>query len=73
MPCYKCSNGKYRYGNRGRCQFDTLAACRAAEAAVHARKPKKDMTDSNSTTKGDCGSCGGCQHCDCRDDCKNKS
>lgn len=44
MPCYKCSNGKYKYGERGRCQFDTLAACKAAEQAIHAReKPKKDL------------------------------
>lgn len=44
MPCYKCSNGKYKYGERGRCQFDTLGACEAAERAIHAReneKPKK--------------------------------
>lgn len=39
MPCIKCNNGKYKYGERGRCQFDTLAACKAAEAAIHA-KPK---------------------------------
>ena len=38
----KCSNGKYKYGERGNCQFDTLAACRAAEQAIHAKpKPKK--------------------------------
>jgi len=30
MPCYKCSNGKYKYGKRGNCQFDTLGACEAA-------------------------------------------
>lgn len=41
MPCIKCNNGKYKYGERGRCQFDTLAACKAAAAAIHA-KPKKD-------------------------------
>lgn len=38
MPCYKCSNNKYKYGERGRCQFDTLGACEAAERAVHARE-----------------------------------
>ena len=42
MPCYKCSNGKYKYGKRGNCQFDTLAACEAAERAIHARENKKD-------------------------------
>jgi len=46
MPCYKCSNGKYKYGLKGNCQFDTLEACKAAEAAIHAReseKPKKEQ------------------------------
>lgn len=41
MPCYKCSNGKYKYGERGRCQFDTLGACEAAERAIHARENEK--------------------------------
>lgn len=41
MPCMKCANGKYKYGERGRCQFDTLAACKAAAAAIHARESKK--------------------------------
>lgn len=45
MPCYKCSNGKYKYGQRGRCQFDTEQACRAAEQAIHARE--QDKKDSN--------------------------
>jgi hypothetical protein len=40
MPCYKCSNNKYKYGERGRCQFDTLSSCEAAERAVHARESK---------------------------------
>ena len=35
MPCMKCSNGKYKYGEHGNCVFDTLAACKAAAAAIH--------------------------------------
>jgi hypothetical protein len=35
MPCMKCSNGKYKYGEHGKCVFDTLAACKRAAAAVH--------------------------------------
>lgn len=66
MPCYKCSNGKYKYGERGRCQFDTLKACREAEQAIHAREKPKQIV-----TKGDCGSAGGCENCGCSD-CKNK-
>ena len=38
MPCYKCTNGKWKYGQEGNCQFDTLGSCEAAERAIHARK-----------------------------------
>ena len=39
MPCMKCSNGKYKYGAHGNCQFDTLDACKAAAAAIHINDP----------------------------------
>ena len=35
MPCMKCANGKWKYGVHGSCVFDTLAACKAAAAAIH--------------------------------------
>ena len=35
MPCIKCSNGKYKYGEHGDCQFDTLTECNDAAAAIH--------------------------------------
>jgi hypothetical protein len=35
----KCANGKYKYGERGACQYDTLASCKAAAAAIHIDKP----------------------------------
>jgi hypothetical protein len=45
MPCIKCSNGKWKYGEGGDCQFDTLESCQAAAAAIHiqeaAKKPPK--------------------------------
>lgn len=40
MPCIKCTNGKWKYGKKGKCQFKTLAACKAATAAIHANKTK---------------------------------
>lgn len=44
MPCMKCANGKYKYGEHGNCQFETLRACKAAAAAIHAKpKPRKDL------------------------------
>ncbi len=40
----KCANGKYKYGEAGNCVFDTLAARKAAAAAIHAKpKPKKQL------------------------------
>jgi len=39
MPCIKCANGKYKYGEHGNCQYDTLAACKAAAAAIHIDTP----------------------------------
>jgi len=52
MPCIKCSNGKYKYGEKGDCIFDTLAKCKAAAVAIHIHEPGphgpipegKDMT-----------------------------
>jgi hypothetical protein len=46
MPCIKCNNGKYKYGERGRCQFDTLEACHKAEQAIHARENSKKVIGS---------------------------
>lgn len=43
MPCIKCSNGKWKYGEKGRCVFKTLEACKKAAAAIHAQEGKKGM------------------------------
>lgn len=51
MPCYKCSNGKYKYGQKGNCQFDTLAACQAAERAIHAREGNKHELQTDEKTR----------------------
>lgn len=53
MPCMKCSNGKYKYGEHGKCVYDTLAACRAAEAAIHA----KDVVNPCITIEDPCEQC----------------
>ena len=45
MPCQKCSNGKYKYGEHGKCVFDTLAACKRADAAIHIQDKSIDTTD----------------------------
>ncbi|KKN04058.1 hypothetical protein LCGC14_1101250, partial [marine sediment metagenome] len=38
MPCIKCSNGKWKFGLRGTCQFDSLAACKKGAAAIKAQR-----------------------------------
>lgn len=53
MPCYKCSDGKYKYGKDGNCQFDSLAKCQEAERAVHARENVK-MKNPYFEDKKDC-------------------
>jgi hypothetical protein len=54
MPCYKCSNGKYKYGLRGNCQFDTLERCEAAERAINARENKNSTTLNTKEVEADC-------------------
>ena len=44
MPCIKCANGKWKYGEHGNCQFDTLKACKDAAAAIHIQNPDKEET-----------------------------
>jgi hypothetical protein len=39
----QCSNGKYKYGVHGNCQFDTLAKCKAAAAAIHIHESTQQM------------------------------
>jgi len=53
MPCIKCSNGKYKYGEHGNCQFDTLAKCKEAAAAIHINNPhaKDDSMDNKKPKK----------------------
>jgi hypothetical protein len=30
MPCKECENGKYKWGNTGECEYDTIAECEDA-------------------------------------------
>lgn len=43
MPCMKCANGKYKYGEHGKCVYDTLAECKRAAAAIHIQDKDKDF------------------------------
>ena len=54
MPCYKCSNKKYKYGLKGDCVFDTLERCQAAERAIYARENKSLDTYNTKEVEIDC-------------------
>ncbi len=32
MPCKKCENGKWKFGNTGKCQYNTKAECETDNA-----------------------------------------
>ena len=42
MPCKKCNNGKYKHGNTGNCEYETIEECREAN---------KDYYEEEKTTK----------------------
>lgn len=44
MPCKECENGKWRWGESGECQYDTLAECETANADY-------DLDESNKKRK----------------------
>jgi hypothetical protein len=35
MPCKKCKDGKYKWGNTGECKYDTLEECESANASYY--------------------------------------
>lgn len=41
MPCYECNNGKWKYGMKGDCVFDTKTKCQEAEMAINIAKLNK--------------------------------
>ncbi len=41
MPAIKCSNGKWKYGQKGRCVFKTKADAEKAGRAIKAQGNKK--------------------------------
>tara|TARA_R110002167_G_scaffold209498_1_gene413419 strand:- start:125 stop:739 length:615 start_codon:yes stop_codon:yes gene_type:complete len=39
MPCTKCEEGKYKWGETGECQYDSLDACESANHKYSKMKP----------------------------------
>ena len=48
MPCYKCENGKYKFGLSGACTYDTKAQCEAANKDYYAEQTYDDYPQSAS-------------------------
>ncbi len=48
MPCIRCENGKYKFGERGRCIYRTKAECEAANEG----KDSEDKSMKTNTPKG---------------------
>ena len=39
MPCTKCKDGKYKWGNTGECKYDTKEACESANHKYEKMNP----------------------------------
>lgn len=44
MPCIKCEDEKWRWGESGECQYDTLAECETANADYYTVETEYDYT-----------------------------
>ena len=39
MPCKKCEEGKYKWGETGECKYDSLDACESANTKYNKMQP----------------------------------
>lgn len=44
MPCTKCKEGKYKWGETGKCEYDTLEECQNANPDHNYEEMEKDPT-----------------------------
>ena len=45
MPCMQCENGKWKWGHRGDCIYDTKAECEEAHKGDHSKDPSEIRAD----------------------------
>ena len=45
MPCKQCKDGKYKWGETGECQYDTLQECEEANKDYYEKTTKKNTYD----------------------------
>ena len=46
MPCYKCENGKWKFGETGKCQYDSKSQCEEANKDYYAQETYNDYPQS---------------------------
>jgi hypothetical protein len=53
MPCYECENGKWKFGESGKCQYDSKTSCETANKDYYAEETYDDYPQaaSNNATK----------------------
>ena len=49
MPCYECENGKWKFGETGRCQYSTKSECETANKDYYAEETYDDYPQAAST------------------------
>ena len=54
MPCKKCSNGKWKFGN-SKCMYTSLSACKRAAAAYYSSHPGEKENGLQKETKKETG------------------
>ena len=42
MPCYECENGKWKFGETGKCQYDSKSECETANKDYYAEETYND-------------------------------
>jgi hypothetical protein len=45
MPCEECENGKYKWGETGECQYETLEDCQLANQGEYLEETLKPQAD----------------------------
>ncbi len=49
MPCYECENGKWKFGETGKCQYETKSDCETANKDYYAEETYDDYPQAATT------------------------
>ena len=45
MPCYECENGKWKFGETGKCQYSSKSECETANKDYYLEESDKNKED----------------------------